>query len=154
VKAAQSAALEVARAGALTKEPDEAARAWFRRFGLDKYFIHRLGHGESVLRGRPSIYVDSGRAGIGLQGHEQPYLRGGSDDIIQTGHTFSNEPGIYIEDKVSHGICMEFSRRRCNFSPRSGCDWKIVSTSMTAVCPDISQRVSADLHIHHGRLEG
>jgi hypothetical protein len=39
-------------------------------------------------------------AGIGLEGHEQPYLRGGSRDIIQTGHTFSNEPGIYIEDTV------------------------------------------------------
>ncbi|KAJ2916846.1 hypothetical protein MD484_g3551, partial [Candolleomyces efflorescens] len=87
VQAAQVAALKAARAGALTRDPDEAARAWFRRFGLDRYFTHRLGHG------------------IGLQGHEQPYLRGGSDDIIQTGHTFSNEPGIYIEDKV--GVRLE-----------------------------------------------
>jgi hypothetical protein len=39
-------------------------------------------------------------AGIGLEEHEEPYLRGGSRDIIQTGHTFSNEPGIYIEDSV------------------------------------------------------
>ncbi|RXW24913.1 hypothetical protein EST38_g976 [Candolleomyces aberdarensis] len=87
VKAAQSAAMKAARAGALTREPDEAARAWFRLSGLDKYFTHRLGHG------------------IGLQGHEQPYLRGGSDDIIQTGHVFSNEPGVYIEDKV--GVRLE-----------------------------------------------
>jgi Xaa-Pro aminopeptidase len=33
--------------------------------------------------------------------HEQPYLRGGSDDIINIGHTFSDEPGIYIESKVA-----------------------------------------------------
>ena len=33
--------------------------------------------------------------------HEQPYLRGGNHDIIQIGHTFSNEPGIYIEGAVS-----------------------------------------------------
>jgi len=44
-------------------------------------------------------------AGIGLEDHEQPYLRGGSKDIIQTGHTFSNEPGIYIENTV--GVRLE-----------------------------------------------
>ena len=33
--------------------------------------------------------------------HEQPYLRGGSHDVIRTGHTFSDEPGVYIEGKVS-----------------------------------------------------
>jgi len=33
--------------------------------------------------------------------HEQPYLRGGSDDVINVGHTFSDEPGVYIEGKVS-----------------------------------------------------
>lgn len=38
--------------------------------------------------------------GIGLEGHESPYLRGGSDDIILTGHSFSDEPGVYIEGKV------------------------------------------------------
>lgn len=39
--------------------------------------------------------------GIGLEGHEEPYIRGGSLDVIKIGHTFSNEPGIYIEGKVS-----------------------------------------------------
>lgn len=39
--------------------------------------------------------------GIGLEGHESPYLVGGSHDVILTGHTFSDEPGIYIEGKVS-----------------------------------------------------
>ena len=38
--------------------------------------------------------------GIGLEVHESPYLRGGTDDIILTGHTFSDEPGVYIEGKV------------------------------------------------------
>jgi len=53
-----------------------------RPHGWEKYFTHRLGHG------------------IGLQMHETPYLRGGSDDIILTGHTFSDEPGVYIPDEV------------------------------------------------------
>lgn len=43
-------------------------------------------------------------SGIGLEVHEQPYLRGGSNDIISNGHTFSNEPGIYIEGKVSGSL--------------------------------------------------
>lgn len=43
--------------------------------------------------------------GIGLEGHESPYLVGGSDDVILTGHTFSDEPGIYIEGKVSALRC-------------------------------------------------
>ena len=62
--------------------PDQAARAVLRPYGWEKYFTHRLGHG------------------IGLQVHESPYLRGGSDDIILNGHTFSDEPGVYISDEV------------------------------------------------------
>ena len=43
-----------------------------------KYFTHRLGHG------------------IGLDGHEHPYLVRGSKTVLEPGMTFSNEPGIYI----------------------------------------------------------
>ncbi|KAF6765041.1 peptidase M24, structural domain-containing protein [Ephemerocybe angulata] len=82
VKGAQAAALGAAKAGVLTRKPDEAARAFLQALGLKDYFTHRLGHG------------------IGLEGHEQPYLRGGSNDVMLTGHTFSNEPGVYIENKV------------------------------------------------------
>jgi len=38
--------------------------------------------------------------GIGLEVHEQPYLNGGSEDILEIGHTFSDEPGVYIEGDV------------------------------------------------------
>ncbi|PBK87440.1 hypothetical protein ARMGADRAFT_1085465 [Armillaria gallica] len=50
--------------------------------GYAKYFTHRLGHG------------------ICLEVHEDPYLNGGSETILQIGHTFSDEPGMYIEGKV------------------------------------------------------
>ena len=42
--------------------------------------------------------------GIVLEVHESPYLRGGTDDVILTGHTFSDEPGVYIEGQVSAGL--------------------------------------------------
>ncbi|KAF8654240.1 hypothetical protein AX16_003761 [Volvariella volvacea WC 439] len=84
---AQIVALRSAGSGALTSQVDEAARGYLGKLGYAEYFTHRLGHG------------------IGLEVHEQPYLRGGSNDTILPGHTFSDEPGIYIENKV--GVRLE-----------------------------------------------
>ncbi|TFY65499.1 hypothetical protein EVG20_g5567 [Dentipellis fragilis] len=87
VHTAQEHALRAARAGALTRAVDKAARDVIAETDTAQYFTHRLGHG------------------IGLEVHESPYLVGGSDDVIQTGHTFSDEPGIYIEGTV--GVRLE-----------------------------------------------
>jgi Xaa-Pro dipeptidase len=81
VRHAQDAALDAARAGKLSGTVDDAARAVVTSggYGPDyKFFTHRLGHG------------------IGLDGHEHPYLVRGSVTILEPGMTFSNEPGIYI----------------------------------------------------------
>src|SRR5258706_3069231 len=81
VRKAQNDALEAARAGHLAGTVDDAARAVIVNggFGPDyKFFTHRLGHG------------------IGLDGHEHPYLVRGSKTVLEPGMTFSNEPGIYI----------------------------------------------------------
>ncbi|GAA6063783.1 hypothetical protein JCM10212_005572 [Sporobolomyces blumeae] len=60
---------------------DRAAREVIERAGWGDYFTHRLGHG------------------IGLEVHEPPFLNSGnSKQVIRPGETFSNEPGIYIED--------------------------------------------------------
>jgi len=87
VHSAQANALSAAQNGTVTAEVDRAARDTLRAQGYAQYLTHRLGHG------------------IGLEVHESPYLRGGSDDIILSGHTFSDEPGIYIEGQV--GIRLE-----------------------------------------------
>lgn len=58
-----------------------------------------------VKRSYRDTYVDL-VSGIGLEGHESPYLRGGSDDVILTGHSFSDEPGVYIEGKVSYSLLL------------------------------------------------
>jgi Xaa-Pro dipeptidase len=81
VRGAQNAALDAARNGRLSGTVDDAARAIITDggFGPDyRFFTHRLGHG------------------IGLDGHEHPYLVRGSKTVLAPGMTFSNEPGIYI----------------------------------------------------------
>jgi Xaa-Pro dipeptidase len=81
VRGAQDAALDAARAGKLSGTVDDAARKVVTDagFGPDyKFFTHRLGHG------------------IGLDGHEHPYLVRGSKTVLEPGMTFSNEPGIYV----------------------------------------------------------
>ena len=85
VRKAQDAALDAARAGRLSGTVDDAARAVITAsgFGPDyKFLTHRLGHG------------------IGLDGHEHPYLVRGSKTLLAPGMTFSNEPGIYIPGEL------------------------------------------------------
>jgi Xaa-Pro dipeptidase len=81
VRKAQVAALKAARPGATCGSVDAAARKVIEDAGFGpgyKYFTHRLGHG------------------IGLEGHEYPYLVRGNKLKMEPGMTFSNEPGIYI----------------------------------------------------------
>jgi len=81
VRKAQAAALKAVKPGATCESVDRAARRVIEDsgFGPDyKYFAHRLGHG------------------IGLEGHEYPYLVRGNTLKLEPGMTFSNEPGIYI----------------------------------------------------------
>ncbi len=84
VRRTQDAALDAARAGKLSGSVDDAARAVITGSGYGpdyRYFTHRLGHG------------------IGLDGHEHPYLVRGSKTVLIPGMTFSDEPGIYIPGK-------------------------------------------------------
>lgn len=81
VRKAQVAAHKAVRPGVACEEIDRAARKVVEDagFGPDyKYFAHRLGHG------------------IGMEGHEYPYLVRGNKLKLQPGMTFSNEPGIYL----------------------------------------------------------
>jgi len=81
VRKAQIAALKACRPGVPCEEVDKAARKVIEEAGYGpgyRYFSHRLGHG------------------IGLEGHEYPYLVQGNKLRIQPGMTFSNEPGIYL----------------------------------------------------------
>ncbi len=78
VRRAQEAGYAGARAGVAASAVDAAARAVIDEAGYGAYFIHRLGHG------------------IGLDGHEPPYLVRGNEALLDVGMAFSIEPGIYL----------------------------------------------------------
>ncbi len=69
----QAAGPEIAAA-----DVDSAARAVIDQAGYGKYFTHRTGHG------------------LGLEGHEEPYIRDSNPQTLVPGMTFTVEPGIYL----------------------------------------------------------
>ena len=90
VHRAQSAARAAARPGAECGSVDAAARKVIvdAGYGPDyKYFTHRLGHG------------------LGMDGHEWPYLVRGNTARLQANVTTSDEPGVYIRGEF--GIRLE-----------------------------------------------
>jgi Xaa-Pro dipeptidase len=90
VHRAQSAALAAARPGVECGSIDAAARKVITDAGYGpdyKYFTHRLGHG------------------MGMDGHEWPYLVRGNPVKLQANMTTSDEPGIYIRGEF--GVRLE-----------------------------------------------
>ena len=87
VRRAQEAGYVAARTGATAASVDAAARAIIADAGYGEQFVHRLGHG------------------IGLDGHEHPYLVEGNGQTLEPGMAFSIEPGIYLPGRF--GIRIE-----------------------------------------------
>jgi Xaa-Pro dipeptidase len=90
VHTAQQSALRAAKPGVRCEVVDAAARKVVdeARFGPDyAHFSHRLGHG------------------IGMDGHEWPYLVRGNRLPLEANMTFSDEPGIYLRGEF--GIRLE-----------------------------------------------
>ncbi len=79
--ACNQAAIDALKIGATCAEVNTAALAVLRDAGLGDTIRHRIGHG------------------MGLQGHESPWLAPGDNTEIQVGMVFSNEPGIYRPGK-------------------------------------------------------
>jgi Xaa-Pro aminopeptidase len=78
LKAAQAAGVERVKPGVTAQSVDEASREVIDAAGLGERFIHRTGHG------------------IGIEEHEDPYIVKGNEVVLEPGHCFSIEPGIYI----------------------------------------------------------
>jgi Xaa-Pro aminopeptidase len=83
---AQAAATRAVRSGIGCQDVDTAARAPIDAEGYGEAFFHRTGHG------------------IGLEGHEDPYLVQGNDLPLRPGMAFSVEPGIYLPGRYGARI--------------------------------------------------
>ncbi|WP_345451707.1 Xaa-Pro peptidase family protein [Deinococcus aluminii] len=75
---AEEAAVAAVRPGAKTGELDALARGILEQHGLAEAFAHSLGHG------------------VGLNIHEGPSLRKGSEDVLEPGMVVTVEPGAYL----------------------------------------------------------
>jgi len=76
--AAQAAAARAAGPGVAPEAVDATARRIIDGEGYAEAFFHRTGHG------------------IGLEGHEDPYIVEGNAEPLREGMAFSIEPGIYL----------------------------------------------------------
>lgn len=83
---AQAAATAAIRPGLSCEAIDAVARARITEAGYGPQFFHRTGHG------------------IGLEGHEEPYLVAGNLEPLDLGMAFSVEPGIYLEGRFGARI--------------------------------------------------
>ncbi len=92
VKRGQELALETAKVGTPVGQIDRAVRAFYESKGWSKDYglpglSHRTGHG------------------IGMDGHEPPYLVRNDTTPLEPGMCFSDEPGLYIPGQF--GIRLE-----------------------------------------------
>lgn len=81
VKDAQKKAIVTIKAGLPVAVSDQEARNHFKKFDLEQYFGHSLGHG------------------VGLEIHESPRLSTKSPAIFKAGMVVTVEPALYIPNK-------------------------------------------------------
>jgi len=87
VRRAHAEAISAVRPGCPAESIDAVAREVITDGGYGPQFMHRVGHG------------------IGLEGHEDPYLVAGNAEPLRAGMAFSIEPGIYLEGR--YGVRIE-----------------------------------------------
>jgi Xaa-Pro dipeptidase len=78
--AAHDVGVENLKEGAVAEEVDQKSLDQIRKAGFETFLRHRTGHG------------------IGLEGHESPWIAEGDKTVLQQGMTFSCEPGVYDPD--------------------------------------------------------
>jgi Xaa-Pro dipeptidase len=87
VTQANAAGRAIAGPDISAEQVDAAARKVIADAGYGLFFTHRTGHG------------------IGLEGHEEPYIRLGNQLLLKPGMSFTVEPGIYLPDR--NGVRIE-----------------------------------------------
>ena len=87
VQEANAAGRAAGKPGVPCANVDSAARTVIEKSGYGKYFTHRTGHG------------------IGMESHEEPYMRSGNMQLLEEGMTYTVEPGIYLPER--NGVRIE-----------------------------------------------
>ena len=87
VQQANAAGRAAGKPGVPCAAVDKAARDVIEQAGYGVYFTHRTGHG------------------IGMEGHEEPYMRGDNMELLEPGMAFTVEPGIYLPGR--NGVRIE-----------------------------------------------
>jgi len=87
VQEANAAGRAAGKPGEPCAAVDKAARDVIEKSGYGKYFTHRTGHG------------------IGMEGHEDPYMRGDNMQKLEPGMAYTVEPGIYLPNR--NGVRVE-----------------------------------------------
>ena len=87
VQAANAAGRAAGKPGLPCADVDKAARDVIESAGYGQYFTHRTGHG------------------IGMESHEEPYMRGDNLQILEPGMAYTVEPGIYLPGR--NGVRVE-----------------------------------------------
>jgi Xaa-Pro dipeptidase len=90
---AQLTGIEALKAGATGEDVDRAARKVIEDAGYGAFFTHRLGHG------------------LGMDGHEPPYLVRGNRKPLAAGNVQTVEPGIYLPGKFGVRIEDDYAVR-------------------------------------------
>lgn len=87
VQESNAAGRAAGKPGVPCADVDKAAREVIEKSGYGKYFTHRTGHG------------------IGMEGHEDPYMRGDNMQLLEPGMAYTVEPGIYLTGR--NGVRIE-----------------------------------------------
>jgi len=87
VKESNAAGCAAGKPGLPCAEVDKAARAIIERAGYGQYFTHRTGHG------------------LGMEAHEEPYMRSDNMELLEPGMVYTVEPGIYLPER--NGVRIE-----------------------------------------------
>jgi len=87
VQRANAAGRAAGRPGVPCSSVDQAARKCIDDAGFGEFFTHRTGHG------------------IGMECHEEPYIREGNEQLLEVGMAYTVEPGIYLAGR--NGVRIE-----------------------------------------------
>jgi Xaa-Pro dipeptidase len=87
VQEASAAGRAAGKPGVPCANVDIAARTVIEKSGYGQFFTHRTGHG------------------IGMEGHEEPYMRGDNRQLLEEGMAYTVEPGIYLPGR--NGVRIE-----------------------------------------------